>query len=486
MSGSPWGCARARTARSRRCSEHLGLYVNRLIRLSFGPFQLGELAEGEVEEVRSRVLRDQLGEAARPRGRRRLGGRAQPREVVTHARARAGRTSRRDQIGRSGARGERGRARASRAVRAPPEPRRDRPAPSARPHVSALRAERPSDGRRAAQADHAAPRRRTARVAPSRSSGSPSRARARTQGEGGTSRNARNFARDRRDALVSLRPTAERAAGRGARPAETRRAAASAPGPHPRGFGAGPACDGTRAQGGKARSDRVRRPSLPSPAAAVAPRAGPDDRLAQARTRPARARAGEAEACASSAGASAGGALRAPATATIRPDVGSPARTAVRHPDPLARARSGSRRPGDRSFRRHRRTRAWRRCRAARGRRCSSTTVPEARALIRENWKRSALRAPRVFFAATRPGSGPRRPSRFRWRFSTRLTERALLHAGPSRPERRWLARGRCAGRGRGKRAGCRGRRSRLSSGKPIVRHQGDTCLRIYVVDSGA
>jgi 23S rRNA pseudouridine2605 synthase len=41
---------------------HLGLQVNRLIRVSFGPFQLGELAEGEVEEVRTRVLRDQLGE----------------------------------------------------------------------------------------------------------------------------------------------------------------------------------------------------------------------------------------------------------------------------------------------------------------------------------------------------------------------------------------------------------------------------------------
>jgi 23S rRNA pseudouridine2605 synthase len=40
---------------------HLGLQVNRLIRVSFGPFQLGELAEGAVEEVRSRVLRDQLG-----------------------------------------------------------------------------------------------------------------------------------------------------------------------------------------------------------------------------------------------------------------------------------------------------------------------------------------------------------------------------------------------------------------------------------------
>ena len=40
---------------------HLGLTVTRLIRVSFGPFQLGELAEGEVEEVRTRVLREQLG-----------------------------------------------------------------------------------------------------------------------------------------------------------------------------------------------------------------------------------------------------------------------------------------------------------------------------------------------------------------------------------------------------------------------------------------
>jgi 23S rRNA pseudouridine2605 synthase len=39
----------------------LGLTVTRLIRVSFGPFQLGELAEGEVEEVRTRVLREQLG-----------------------------------------------------------------------------------------------------------------------------------------------------------------------------------------------------------------------------------------------------------------------------------------------------------------------------------------------------------------------------------------------------------------------------------------
>src|SRR6516164_11729746 len=41
---------------------HLGLDMTRLIRVSFGPFQLGELEEGEVEEVRTRVLREQLGE----------------------------------------------------------------------------------------------------------------------------------------------------------------------------------------------------------------------------------------------------------------------------------------------------------------------------------------------------------------------------------------------------------------------------------------
>jgi 23S rRNA pseudouridine2605 synthase len=40
----------------------LGLQVNRLIRVSFGPFQLAELPEGALEEVSTRVLRDQLGD----------------------------------------------------------------------------------------------------------------------------------------------------------------------------------------------------------------------------------------------------------------------------------------------------------------------------------------------------------------------------------------------------------------------------------------
>jgi len=45
----------------KRVLEHLDLQVNRLIRLSFGPFQLGNLDEGKVEEVPRRVLRQQLG-----------------------------------------------------------------------------------------------------------------------------------------------------------------------------------------------------------------------------------------------------------------------------------------------------------------------------------------------------------------------------------------------------------------------------------------
>lgn len=49
----------------RRAMEHVGLTVNRLIRVSYGPFQLGDLAEGAVEEIKAKVLADQLG-IARP------------------------------------------------------------------------------------------------------------------------------------------------------------------------------------------------------------------------------------------------------------------------------------------------------------------------------------------------------------------------------------------------------------------------------------
>jgi 23S rRNA pseudouridine2605 synthase len=46
----------------RNVLAHLGLEVNRLIRVSYGPFQLGELGEGAVDEVKTRVLREQLGD----------------------------------------------------------------------------------------------------------------------------------------------------------------------------------------------------------------------------------------------------------------------------------------------------------------------------------------------------------------------------------------------------------------------------------------
>jgi 23S rRNA pseudouridine2605 synthase len=46
----------------RNVCAHLGLEVNRLIRVSYGPFQLGEIPEGQVEEIKSRVLREQLGD----------------------------------------------------------------------------------------------------------------------------------------------------------------------------------------------------------------------------------------------------------------------------------------------------------------------------------------------------------------------------------------------------------------------------------------
>ncbi len=45
----------------RRAMEAVGAVVNRLIRISYGPFQLGNLKAGEVEEVKRRVLRDQMG-----------------------------------------------------------------------------------------------------------------------------------------------------------------------------------------------------------------------------------------------------------------------------------------------------------------------------------------------------------------------------------------------------------------------------------------
>lgn len=51
----------------RRVMQHLGLQVTRLIRTAYGPFQLGDLPEGAVEEVNAKFMRDQLGLDAAPR-----------------------------------------------------------------------------------------------------------------------------------------------------------------------------------------------------------------------------------------------------------------------------------------------------------------------------------------------------------------------------------------------------------------------------------
>jgi 23S rRNA pseudouridine2605 synthase len=48
----------------RRVLEHLGYPVTRLIRLAYGPFQLGNLARGAIEEVPKKVLEDQLGKGS--------------------------------------------------------------------------------------------------------------------------------------------------------------------------------------------------------------------------------------------------------------------------------------------------------------------------------------------------------------------------------------------------------------------------------------
>lgn len=55
------GIREGRNREIRRALDHVGLSVNRLIRISYGPFQLGTLKRGLVEQVKPKVLREQLG-----------------------------------------------------------------------------------------------------------------------------------------------------------------------------------------------------------------------------------------------------------------------------------------------------------------------------------------------------------------------------------------------------------------------------------------
>lgn len=59
------GLREGRNREIRRVMAHLGLDVSRLIRLAYGPFQLGNLERGAIEEVPQRVLREQLGIGAK-------------------------------------------------------------------------------------------------------------------------------------------------------------------------------------------------------------------------------------------------------------------------------------------------------------------------------------------------------------------------------------------------------------------------------------
>ncbi len=62
----------------RRAVEDMGFSVNRLIRVSYGPFQLGTLKPGAVEELRRKVVRDQLGLDAEADKQDDQGGTAKP------------------------------------------------------------------------------------------------------------------------------------------------------------------------------------------------------------------------------------------------------------------------------------------------------------------------------------------------------------------------------------------------------------------------
>ena len=78
------GLREGRNREIRHVLEHLGYPVTRLIRLAYGPFQLGNLAPGNVAEVPHKVLDEQLGTSEAPPGKRHRAGR--PRMVDAHHR----------------------------------------------------------------------------------------------------------------------------------------------------------------------------------------------------------------------------------------------------------------------------------------------------------------------------------------------------------------------------------------------------------------
>ena len=82
----------------RRAMQDVGLSVNRLIRVSYGPFQLGEIKPGEVDEIRRKIMRDQLGldagaadETAKPTTVKR-GAKGERKEPISRKPSEQGRT----------------------------------------------------------------------------------------------------------------------------------------------------------------------------------------------------------------------------------------------------------------------------------------------------------------------------------------------------------------------------------------------------------
>ena len=55
----------------RRVMGHLDLQVSRLIRIAYGPFQLGKMARGQIVEVSGKVMRDQISGLNKNKSRKR-------------------------------------------------------------------------------------------------------------------------------------------------------------------------------------------------------------------------------------------------------------------------------------------------------------------------------------------------------------------------------------------------------------------------------
>ena len=230
-----WLTVGLREGKNREIKKVLGVFdlkVSRLIRVSYGPFMLGDLKEGEAKEVRPRILKDQLGERLIaeaglhfPEGREAVEARIRGRDI-------APKIAERPRPRRARAEGEDGRARYP-ADKNTPARREERP------HAPRPRSERrPEDGTRPEDAE--APRPRGFKPRPRRS------------GEERQERGKPSFGKPRAD-----RPREERT-GEDRRPYQRsggeRRAGErpSRPGP------AGDRPDGDRFRNDRPRNDRPR------------------------------------------------------------------------------------------------------------------------------------------------------------------------------------------------------------------------------------